>query len=198
MTVAAPTSETWQNLYNLYWTIAIVVGAITLGALVFFAARYRAKTRSATGSAADGKTPRRAVIAIVIIMAVVLTSAGFESFLAIALYEHPPPGPAVHVNVFAQRFAWSFNCTSGCDAHIPGVLTVPANTTIILNITSIDVFHSFGIPALRVKADAIPGRYNPLWFSAPVGVYQIRCYELCGNGHAFMIAKLNVVASLGS
>jgi cytochrome c oxidase subunit 2 len=118
----------------------------------------------------------------------------FESFQAIAIYNSKLNDPnAIHVTVTAQRFSWSFNCTSGCG--VAGVLTVPHDTTIILDITSIDVFHSFGIPALRVKADAIPGRTNTIWFSAHWSTepYKILCYELCGNGHAFMIAKLNVV-----
>src|SRR5439155_501759 len=85
---------------------------------------------------------------------------------AIGVYNNPPNGwndpNALHVNVTGQRFSWSFNCTSGCG--VPAILTVPHNKIVILNITSIDVFHSFGIPDLRVKADAIPGKYNLIWF----------------------------------
>lgn len=134
-------------------------------------------------------------------MAAVLGGAAFASFQAIGVYNNPPHGwndpNALHVNVTAQRFFWSFNCTSGCG--VAGVLTVKAGTVVILNITSIDVFHSFGIPDLRVKADAIPGKFNLVWFevmtpgmcSATVPC-RIQCYELCGPGHAFMIAKLIV------
>jgi cytochrome c oxidase subunit 2 len=192
LTVAAPTATTWQSLYDLYWTLAIAAGTITIGALVFFTVKYRSKTGEQVPSRTDEKTPVRPVIIIVLLMAIILTSAAFESFQAIAFYNSKLNDPnAIHVTVTAQRFSWSFNCTSGCG--VAGVLTVPHNTTIVLDITSIDVFHSFGIPALRVKADAIPGRTNTIWFSAPAGTYRIQCYELCGNGHAFMIAKLNVV-----
>jgi len=176
----------------LYWTLAIVAGTITIGALAFFTVKYRSKTGAQAPSQTEGKTPLRPVIIIILLMAITLGSVAFESFQAIGVYNSRLNDPnAIHVSVTAQRFSWSFNCTSGCG--VAGVLTVPHNTTIVLDITSIDVFHSFGIPALRVKADAIPGRTNTIWFSAPAGTYRIQCYELCGNGHAFMIAKLNVV-----
>jgi cytochrome c oxidase subunit 2 len=176
----------------LYWTLAIAAGTITIGALVFFTIKYRSKTGTQARSQTEGKTPLRPVIIIIILMAITLGSVAFESFQAIGVYNSRlNDSNAIHVSVTAQRFSWSFNCTSGCG--VAGVLTVPHNTTIILDITSIDVFHSFGIPALKVKADAIPGRTNTIWLSAPVGVYRIQCYELCGSGHAFMIAKLNVV-----
>jgi len=64
---------------------------------------------------------------------------------------------------------------------------------VILNITSADVFHSFGIPDFKIKRDAIPGRVNQAWFVAEQsGIFPeaIRCYELCGTGHALMMADL--------
>ncbi len=186
----------------MYWVLAVAAGAITIGALVFFVTKYR--TRPGYGPVhheEDGKIPIRTVLIIVVAMASVLAGAGYASFHAIGVYNSPPNGwndpNALHVNVTAQRFSWSFNCTSGCG--VLGVLTVHRDTIVILNITSIDVFHSFGIPDLKVKADAIPGRYNLIWFSAGLGTCSgregctIQCYELCGNGHAFMKAKLFVV-----
>src|SRR5207244_6068240 len=74
--------------------------------------------------------------------------------------------------------------------------------TVILNSTSADVFHSFGIPLFKVKRDAIPGRVNQAWFIAdtigipvtePEYFQAVRCYELCGTGHALMFADLWVL-----
>ena len=196
LAISAPTADTWQSLYNLYWVLAVAAGTITIGALVFFVTKYRARPSSGPAQQdEDGKVPIRTVLVIIIIMASVLAGAGYASFHAIGVYNNPPNGwndpNALHVNVTGQRFSWSFNCTSGCG--VPAVLTVPHNKIVILNITSIDVFHSFGIPDLRVKADAIPGKYNLIWFQgSTAGTYRILCYELCGAGHAFMIAKLVV------
>ena len=196
LAISAPTTDAWQSLYNLYWVLAVAAGAITIGALVFFVTKYRARPSSGTAQHdEDGKVPVRTVLVIIIIMASVLAGAGYASFHAIGVYNNPPNGwndpNALHVNVTGQRFSWGFNCTSGCG--VPAVLTVPHNKIVILNITSIDVFHSFGIPDLRVKADAIPGKYNLIWFQvSTTGTFPILCYELCGAGHAFMRAKLVV------
>ncbi len=196
LAILAPTADTWQSLYDLYWVLAVVAGTITIGALVFFVIKYRARPGSSpVQHDEDRKIPVRTVLVIVVVMASVLAGAGYASFHAIGVYNNPPNGwndpNALHVNVTGQRFSWSFNCTSGCG--VAAVLTVPRNKIVILNITSIDVFHSFGIPDLRVKADAIPGKFNLIWFQvSTAGTYRILCYELCGAGHAFMIAKLVV------
>jgi len=196
LAISAPTADTWQSLYNLYWVLAVAAGTITIGSLVFFVTKFRARPGSSPAQhVEDGKIPIRTVLMIVIVMASVLAGAGYASFHAIGVYNNPPNGwndpNALHVNVTGQRFSWSFNCTSGCG--VPAVLNVPHNKIVILNITSIDVFHSFGIPDLRVKADAIPGKYNLIWFQvSTTGTFPILCYELCGAGHAFMRAKLVV------
>jgi cytochrome c oxidase subunit II len=156
--------------------------------------RYRSGKRVATVAHGVEKTPVKAVLIIVIVMAGILSVPAYMSFQAIGTYDRIPNDPnAVHVNVTAQRFSWGFSCTTNCDNHTAGELFVPANTEIIMNITSIDVFHSFKITQLKVGADAIPGKYNVVWFTAGVGVYTIQCFELCGNGHALMIAKLHVI-----
>ncbi len=188
----APTTAQWQSLYNLYWTLAVSAGVITVGALVYFALRYRTKPQ-AQRTVDERQTGIRLVLIVVFIMAVALGGAAFASFQAIAFYDRPPNDPnAVHITVIGSRFQWSFQYSDG--REVPGRLVVPANTVIILNITSVDVFHSFGIAALRIKSDAIPGKSNMAWFSSPATTTPIRiqCYELCGNGHAFMQAKLTV------
>ena len=77
----------------------------------------------------------------------------------------------------------------------PKVLTVPINTPIRLVVTSKDVLHSFAIPAMRVKRDAVPGQKREFMFT-PIkeGVYYYTCNEMCGTDHAFMVGWLNVVS----
>ncbi len=104
---------------------------------------------------------------------------------------------------------------SGLYSGAPGNLTVPAGRYVVINITSKDVFHSLGIDMLSVKEDAIPGKVNQMWFEVPtVSVapspdvakvtcnsggtsctywQAIRCFELCGVGHATMWGNLTVV-----
>lgn len=103
----------------------------------------------------------------------------------------------------------------GLYSGAPGNLTIPAGRDIVLNLTSTDVFHSMGITMLDEKEDAIPGRVNQMWFEVPsvqvaaspdvlkvvcnpgltacTYVDAIRCFELCGVGHATMLANLTVI-----
>jgi cytochrome c oxidase subunit 2 len=73
------------------------------------------------------------------------------------------------------------------------------DTTVIFNVTSIDVMHDFGLPQFKIKTDAIPERYNVIWLNVPSLegqnelTYQIKCYELCGIGHTYMTANLIVM-----
>lgn len=118
-------------------------------------------------------------------------------------YTYPSPGMSCAESYHAGGYS-----------GLPGNLTVPAGEDIVLNITSSDVFHSMGLSMLAQKEDAIPGRVNQMWFQVPTVkisapsdvpvtcnaagtactyVNAIRCFELCGVGHAFMVANFTVV-----
>lgn len=74
-------------------------------------------------------------------------------------------------------------------------LVVPVNKKVRIITTANDVIHAWGVPALGVKQDAIPGFVRDTWFKADkVGVYRGNCYELCGKEHAFMPIVVNVVS----
>ena len=80
-----------------------------------------------------------------------------------------------------------------------GICYVPAEKSIIFNVTSIDVMHGFGLMDFRVKIEAIPGRFNVIGVTTPSLDgnselnYTIRCYEYCGVGHTDMDASLIVM-----
>ncbi len=72
-------------------------------------------------------------------------------------------------------------------------LHVPVNKVIGIALQSEDVLHSFFLPDLRLKQDAVPGRTIPVWFKATKpGRYEIACAELCGFGHTTMRGLLTV------
>ena len=120
-------------------------------------------------------------------------------------YTYPKPG---------QSCAQSYY--SGFYSGKAGNLTVPMGQDVVLNLTSKDVFHSMGLTMLSEKEDAIPGRVTQMWFEVPslrvsttpdvAGVScnpagtactyidAVRCFELCGVGHATMWANFTVVS----
>jgi cytochrome c oxidase subunit 2 len=70
---------------------------------------------------------------------------------------------------------------------------VPVGKVVRIDLTSKDVIHSFFVPNLRLKQDAVPGRLIHVWFEATeVGQYEIPCAELCGFGHSGMKGNLTV------
>ncbi len=74
-------------------------------------------------------------------------------------------------------------------------IMVPINTTVRMLVTSTDVLHSFAVPSLGIKKDAVPGRVNETWFRiSKEGVYYGQCSELCGTGHGFMPIAIQVVS----
>jgi cytochrome c oxidase subunit 2 len=125
-------------------------------------------------------------------MAIVLITVASQSFATYSAYSTVPSSPTtIHINVVAHQFAWTFYYANGVVSE--DVAYVPANSIVVFNVTSRDVYHQFGIPYFRVKTDAIPGRATPVWIqTTSAGNFTIQCFELCGAGHATMIGKLIV------
>jgi cytochrome c oxidase subunit 2 len=190
---AAPTRATFDFLFNWYLISGIIAGGFVIGLLLFFAVRYRARK----GAPPPSKGPESlwVVLAVVVIMALALGAAGYQTFAAASNIEIPNSPGSVTVKVTAFQWGWNFTYPNGRSQL--NNLTVPADRVVILNITSRDVYHALGIPMLAVKEDAIPGKVNQLWFEVPSpGFYKdaIHCFELCGVGHAFMMANLTVIS----
>lgn len=99
--------------------------------------------------------------------------------------------PDLAVNVKGLQYAWIFNYPeSGITS---GELHVPVNKDVLLNISALDVIHSFWVPQFRLKQDAIPGNDTQLRFVATkTGTYPVVCAELCGSYHGSMRTTLTV------
>src|SRR5262249_39719691 len=81
------------------------------------------------------------------------------------------------------------------DVVVQGNFVVPVNRNVILNITSLDVIHSFALRAMRVCQDATPGVRVSTWFKpVQIGEFKITCAQLCGNSHYGMFATFKVVS----
>jgi cytochrome c oxidase subunit 2 len=100
---------------------------------------------------------------------IVITGIVIAAFIADVegnsfVWNAPQNLPMLTVTVYAYQWGWNFTYPDGYTST--DSLTVPANTTIILNVTSEDVFHGLGIPMFDVQADAITGQWDALWFVA--------------------------------
>ena len=112
----------------------------------------------------------------------------------------PPQGSAsMNIKVIGQQYIWQFFYPGNEKTYSYETMYVPVGMTITLDVRSIDVAHSWWIPALGGKADAIPGYTNKTWFRIPLSalkpgqkqvVYNGNCAELCGRNHANMIGTV--------
>ena len=207
MTVAfasvAEPAATYQSLFNLYLIFAIIAGTITIGCLILFPILYRRRGTDEEPRTEKKERGNLKVIGLVIVLMIAtLSTTAYASFTVKDFYlRHPDCKTAICVQVEGFQWAWNFTYPNG--KNVVGLLRVPQDTPVVLNVTSRDVFHSFAIQGLRIKTDAILGRHNVIWFSAPGSCssfgksgfceYRIQCFELCGLGHAFMTGRLIVM-----
>ena len=107
---------------------------------------------------------------------------------------------ALKIRINGQQFVWRFTYPNRAFAY--QTMVVPVDTTVTLDIQSQDVAHSWWIPKLGPKFDAIPGYTNHSWFKIPASAipkgksgvtFRGQCTELCGYGHANMVAFVRAV-----
>lgn len=174
--------------YFVIITTMIAAAGVFLTAIWFFV-RYR---RRAEGEATPEVHPRtiHEVLFIGVPLGLFLLwfAIGFPQYARLSM----PPEGAMDVYVMGKKWMWKFAYPGGPSAV--DRLRVPANRPVRLLITSRDVIHSFYVPALRIKQDALPGRYTQTWFKADrPGRYEIFCAEYCGLSHSAMLGELIVM-----
>jgi cytochrome c oxidase subunit 2 len=128
--------------------------------------------------------------------------SGDESGVLYASAERklPPNGKSLNIQVIGRQYIWQYvypgaNEPDGLGApYSYEQMVVPTETTVTLDIVSEDVVHSWWIPELGGKFQAVPGYHNYSWFKiSKPGVYRGQCAALCGRGHARMIASVKAV-----
>jgi cytochrome c oxidase subunit 2 len=195
----APESPNAEAIRQTYWVILIVTAVIFVlveGALILFVVRFRRGKRSKTqeGPQIHGATKLETASTIV----PVLILAGIAAFVFVKLptINNVPPakaaGGSLKITVEGHQYYWQFNYPREQVAFTR--MAVPVGRVVELTVVSPDVIHSWWVPALGGKIDAIPGRVNHTWFKAEkVGHYEVRCAELCGLEHAHMTGWVDVV-----
>lgn len=183
-------------LWGLLWLSMVVVVIITVAVLAGIAVRSRGRTDpSAIGPARSrgglwfiyGGVGLSTLVLIGFIGWTVATMAGTAN---------PPRAAAFTVDVSGEQWWWQFayEATAGSRGFVTAnELHIPVGQAVHFRITSPDVIHSFWVPALGGKTDAIPGRINDAWLEADKpGIYLGQCAEYCGEEHSAM--ALRVVA----
>jgi cytochrome c oxidase subunit 2 len=201
-----------DTLYKIVFFTGLAVIALVWGLLFYSLVRFRAR-RGRVAPPVRGNTILELgwtagavalILAIAVVMLVMLDdiknpvrtgpfARADSSAENAALNQPPPPGDrALDIKVGGQQYFWRYQYPNGAVSFHD--MVVPRDTTVTLDISSNDVNHSWWIPKLGGKADAIRGYTNHAWFKATkTGVFGGQCAEFCGANHAFMSARVIVV-----
>ncbi len=215
----SPNANQIDSLYKLVLYIAAVVFVIVEGALVYSVLRFRAK-KGAIAAQIHGNTRLEigwtVAAALILVVLTVVTFVKLPSIInppnsnagvalsAATTEPAPPNGHKLTICVQGRQYIWRYTYGNGClnNAFAPKPLPysfqkmyVPAGVTVVLAIQSTDVIHSWWIPSLGGKVDAVPGYTTYTWFKALKAheLYSGQCAQLCGRGHAAMTALVKVL-----
>jgi cytochrome c oxidase subunit 2 len=211
----SPNADEIDRLYRIVLYVSIPIFLVVEGTLIWSLIKYRERRGGPEPAQIRGNTPLElswtigATLILVVLAAITFIylgdiknpaesgPGGLASGVQVASIDQPSPPPAggetLDIAVNGQQYLWRYDYPGGVFDYYE--MVVPTNTTVTLKITASDVQHSWWIPELGGKADAVPGHTNETWFKiAKPGVYKGQCAELCGDGHADMRARVRAVS----
>ena len=184
-------------LFYLIYYITGVAFLLVTGTMVVFLVLYRHR-EGRRAMYTHGNTALEIIWTIV--PAIILVVLSFMSQTTWGNIKARMPPADVHMQVTAKQFNWEIaypgpdgKLGTADDLQMENELHVPVNKVVWVTLKSKDVIHSFFLPNLRLKQDAVPGREIQAWFEATKpGQYELPCAELCGFGHSGMRGWLYV------
>jgi cytochrome c oxidase subunit II len=215
----SPNADDIDTLYKITLYVAIVIFLVVEGTLIWSLVRFRHRRSRPEGAQIRGNTPLEVgwtlAAALILVVLTVVTfvylddienppesgPAGLQAsqtrFASIDQPAPPSGRPYLRIKVNGQQYLWRYVYPGKRTVFSYHTMVVPVDTTVVLEITASDVIHSWWIPKLGGKADAVPGHTNETWFKIPADkagtTFTGQCAELCGPGHADMRASVKAV-----
>jgi cytochrome c oxidase subunit 2 len=219
----SPNANQIHSLYDITLYIALVIFVGVEGALAYTLLRFRARKR-AVAAQIRGNTRLEigwTVGACVIVLALAIitfaklssiqnppnssasvnarTSGGGRLY-ASAERKLPPNAKALNITVIGRQYIWQYVYPGASEPDGLGApysyetMVIPTHTTVTLDIVAVDVVHSWWIPQLGGKFQAVPGYHDYTWLKVDKpGLYRGQCALLCGRGHARMVATVRAI-----
>jgi cytochrome c oxidase subunit 2 len=188
---ASTVASNVDNLFFFIFWITVFFFFLVLVLMTYFCIKYRHRKGHEEADPAPAHSTALELTWTVIptVLVLMIFYFGFRGFL----HMNVAPPNAYEINVDAKMWQWEFVYPNG---YVDTELHIPLNTPVRAVLQSQDVIHSLFIPQFRVKKDAVPGRYNRMWFEAtelsPPEGFDIYCAEYCGTSHSTMRAKVIV------
>jgi cytochrome c oxidase subunit 2 len=195
-----PESPNAEGITQSWWFVSafiLFIFVLVEGLLIGFVLRYRRRKRARDLDGAQIHGSTRLELIWTAAPVVILAAIGTFVFVKLPGVDNVPSasaGERLEVTVTGRQFYWQFEYPNGVIAI--DRLRAPEGRTVSLLVTApeFDVIHSWWIPTLGGKIDALPGVVNETWFRAEhAGIFEGRCAELCGLKHARMLAEAEVL-----
>ena len=208
---ASPVMERIENFHQLLLYIIVAISLFVLSLLIWIIVRYNRRANPTPSKTHHNTLLEVAWTIIPVIILVIIAIPSFK----LLYYEATIPKPDVHIKVIGKQWFWTYQYPADGNFQfdslgltddaakaageprllgVDNVIVVPVNKVVEVVTTGADVIHSWALPEMGVKMDAIPGRLNHTWFKATrTGTYYGECSELCGAKHAFMPIEVKVV-----
>lgn len=201
-------AEVFSEIFLVFLVIGTIVGIVVVTYTLVNAYKYRDRGQVDDGfeppqlgelpTGQSGNKSRKLFLSFGL-SAIIVISVVVYSYTLLLYVEAGPTSEIetegnmdIHVNGF--QFGWEFEYPNGQTSFDRMPVPADENQVIRLHVTSEDVWHSFGVTELRIKADSIPGQTDTTWFIADEpGTYTIECFELCGVGHSQMDGEIVVM-----
>jgi cytochrome c oxidase subunit 2 len=178
-----------DNLYLFLIAVASFFAIIVVVLVLYFSIKYRDDTGLKVGAPITGSIPLEigwSLVPFLVAMGI------FVWATTVFFHSVRPPAETLDIYSTGKRWMWRFQHVDG--QREINQLHVPVGRPVKVTFTSEDVLHDLYIPVFRVKADAIPGRYSSIWFTATkTGEYHLFCAEYCGTRHSGMIGTIYVM-----
>jgi len=169
-------------LYFYLTGVTIFFALLIGGVIIFFVIRYRRRDPSEIPRPIEGSTKLETLWSIIPLL---IAMSFFVWGASIYYRQYRPPKNALEVYVVGKQWMWKFQHATG--QREINELHVPVGRKVKLIMATEDVIHDVFIPAFRIKADVVPGKYTTLWFEATTpGRYHFFCAEYCGMNHSGM------------
>jgi cytochrome c oxidase subunit 2 len=215
----SPNADSIAELYKLVLYIAAFVFLVVELTLLYSVYKFRAK-KGAVAAQIHGNTRLEigwtVAAGLILVVLTVITFIKLPSIInppnsdpkglvlsASTTEPSPPNGRKLTICVTGRQYIWRYTYGAACQQNpfttkLPysyQQMVAPANTTVVLVIQSTDVIHSWWIPSMGGKVDAVPGYTTYTWFQAPHAgaLFHGQCAQLCGRNHAAMTAQVKVV-----
>lgn len=208
---ASPIMAELHAFHNLLLVITSLIVLFVFGLLVYVVVKFN---RKANPIPAEFTHNIAIEVIWTVIPIIILVIIAIPSFRILKFAEHTPPADMT-IKVVGSQWFWTYSYPDHdnleFDSYMipeanlkPGQLrllevdnrvVVPQGATVKFLITAADVLHSFAVPSLGIKTDAVPGKTNETWTRIDKkGVYYGQCSELCGVNHGFMPIAIEVVS----